>query len=142
MKEYTMFDDKLLANMFSDRRFFQSSSRRYKTIIDGVPIGVVVALRGMLHDNFALNEEDFDALLKLKHDGTLSAAFVVLANVDTNRGRLYVTHFEAETLHDDLAATPAKKGPYGLYWLLRPDRSIVGAVVEPTIDKEVLDIPF
>jgi hypothetical protein len=134
--------DELLPNMFSDRRFVQSRSRRYKTIIDDVPIGVVVALRGMLHDNFALNADDLDALLKRKHDGTFSAVFVVLANVDTNRGRLYVTHFEAETLHDDLAATPARKGQYGLYWLLRPDRSVVGAVVEPAIDKEVLEIPF
>ena len=83
--------DELLPKMFHDNRFHKTSRRRWQTQINGTRAGIVVALRPVDYQNYALNKADLDRLLELKQDGSFHAAFVVFATVTGNFGQAYVT---------------------------------------------------
>jgi hypothetical protein len=133
--------DQLVPNIFADRRFHKStgSSRRWQVTIGGVRAGFVIALRPDERTNFALNKADLDRLLELLHDGSFSAALVVLAtssgSYDTGDfQRVYIGHRDAEELAEDLKSARLRKGERGDYWLLQEGVT----PLEPTND----DIPF
>ena len=118
--------------MFTDPRFRKSktSRRRWQAEINGTRAGIVVAWKPAGYDNHALNKDDIDLLLKLKHEGTFAEVFVVFASADENFDSTYVGHCDAAEFSETLKSVPFRKGPHGDYWLMRPDFSLLDDVDE------------
>jgi len=103
----------VLAGMQTDPRFRQFKKFRWYGEVDSERIGVVVANKGALYTNYALNKGDFDGLLAAKRSGKIDLAFVVAVD----RGS-FVAHRDAEEYAERLRDLTPRNGQFGEFWTL------------------------
>ena len=116
--------DKILPEMFIDRRFTPSGRRRYQALIDGVSVGIVVAFKPHNYENYGLNHDDMAKLIYFQQERHFQVIFVVLATDDGN-GPIYVGHRDAVEVDKAIGNVKCRQGPWGEYWLLRPDFMLI-----------------
>jgi hypothetical protein len=112
--------DALIPHIFTDPRFKPTGRRRRIICLDGLWAGFAIAWRPSGYDNFGLNQEDLECLIKKIGDGSLDAGFVVEATIENSQVR-YVAHQAAAEVYANLKDVPPRDGPHGLYWLLGGD---------------------
>jgi hypothetical protein len=115
-----------LPNIFRGPLWRQTSGRRYRAKIDGAKVGVVIAARSWRYDNHSLWKKDYDHLLEYKSSGKIDFAFVVAARVSKENAHTYVSHRDANELHEDLKEVAPRVSEFGQFWLLRPDLTPLG----------------
>jgi hypothetical protein len=115
----------LVPQIFTDNRFLKTGRRRWQAQIDDKWAGIVVAWKPPEYSNYGLNKLDFDRLLEKRADGSLDAAFVVLATLKDSKAR-YIAHHDADVVRDALKEFPPRDGPYGHFWAL-PEIFVVSA---------------
>jgi hypothetical protein len=106
--------------MCEDGRFKRFGSRKYFGEIDDKKIGVVLATKNVGYDTCALNNTEFEGLLRVKRDGRLDEAYVVAVRVNGAAVPRYWDQIDAEQLAAKLANEVPRSGRFGDFFVLPP----------------------